>query len=62
MNANQFRAWLAKQGCTFEPKRGGGGHLIVRRDDRKTDLPMHGGSKQLGTGLVSKIKKELGLK
>lgn len=62
MNANQFRAWLAKQGCTFESKKGGSGHVIVRRGDRKTDLPMHGGSKQLGIGLVNRIKKELGLK
>jgi mRNA interferase HicA len=35
--------------------------LVVRRGDRKTDLPMHGGSKQLGIGLVNRIKKELGL-
>lgn len=62
MNSNQFKAWLRQQGCTLEAKPGGSGHLIVRLGDRKTDLPMHGGSKELGTGLVKKIKKELGLK
>jgi mRNA interferase HicA len=30
--------------------------------DWKSVLPMHGSSKELGTGLVNKIKKDLGLK
>jgi mRNA interferase HicA len=30
--------------------------------DRKSELPMHGGNKELGKGLVAKIKKDLGLK
>jgi mRNA interferase HicA len=59
MNSSQFRRWLAKQGCTFEP--GKGGHLIVRRDGRMSVLPQHGGAKQLGTGLMRKIKHDLGL-
>ncbi len=59
MNANQFKRWLAKQGCTFES--GKGGHLIVRRGSRVSQLPQHGGRKQLGTGLIVKIKKDLGL-
>lgn len=62
MNAQEFRKWLARQGCTFEPKKGGSGHIIVRRGDRKSELPMHGGRKELGTGLVNAIKKQLGLK
>lgn len=60
MNSDQFRRYLAKQDCTFEP--GKGGHLIVRRDGRMSVLPQHGGSKQLGTGLMNAIKKDLGLK
>lgn len=60
MTAAQFRRWLAKQGCAFEP--GKGGHLIVRRGGRKSVLPMHGSRKELGTGLVEKIKRDLGLK
>lgn len=55
----RVQAWLQKQGCTFEPGRGG--HLTVRLRDRITDLPMHGKQKELGTGLVHKIKKALGL-
>lgn len=47
MNANEFRRWLRRQGCTFETHKGGSGHLTARRD--------------LGTGLVRKIKKDLGL-
>ena len=59
MNSNQFRRYLAKQGCSFEP--GKGGHLIVRRDDKMSVLPQHGGAKQLGTGLMNRIKKDLGI-
>jgi mRNA interferase HicA len=34
----------------------------MRLGDRKSELPMHGGNKQLGTGLIEKIKKDLDLK
>jgi mRNA interferase HicA len=62
MNSNQFKAWLAKQGCTFETRKGGGGHLVVRLGDKMTDLPMHGGNKELKKGLIEGVKKRLGLK
>ena len=62
MNSRQFRNWLAKQGCTFEVKQSGSGHLVVRRGNAKSELLVHGGKKQLGTGLINKIKKDLGLK
>ena len=62
MNAREFKRWLANQGCTFENHKGGSGHLTVYRDGRKSQLPMHGKNKELGTGLVNKIKKDLGLK
>ena len=62
MNAQEFKRWPAAQGCTFEPKRGGSGHIIVGRGALKSELPMHGGRKELGTGLVNAIKKQLGLK
>jgi len=62
MNAQEFKKWLARQGCTFETKKGGSGHVIVKRDGRKSELPVHGGRKELGTGLVNAIKKQLGLK
>ena len=41
--------------------KGGSGHLTVRRGDRTSQLPMHGGRKELGRGLVAKIKKDMGL-
>ena len=60
MTSQEFRRWLGKQGCTFEP--GHGGHLIVRLGNRMSILPMHGKHKDLGTGLMNGIKKDLGLK
>jgi mRNA interferase HicA len=61
MTSQEFKRWLQKQGCTFESGRSTG-HLIVRLGDKVTDLPMHGKQKELGTGLVHAIKKQLGLK
>jgi mRNA interferase HicA len=62
VNSRELKRWLATQGCTFESKKSGSGHLIVRRGQRKSVLPMHGGRKELGLGLVNKIKRDLGLK
>lgn len=62
MNAQELRRLLASKGCTFETHKGGSGHVTVRRGDRKSQLPMHGSRKELGTGLVNKILKDLGLK
>jgi len=62
MNAGEFKRWLAQRGCTFEAKKSGSGHLIVRRGDRKSELPMHGRNKELGTGLINAIKRQLGLR
>ena len=59
MNSDQFRRHLAKQGCSFEE---GKRHTIVRLNGKMTALPRHGGSKQLGTGLMNAILKDLGLK
>lgn len=62
MNAKELQRWLIAHGCSFESHKGGSGHLTVRRGSRTSQLPMHGGGKELGTGLVNKIKKDLGLK
>lgn len=61
MNVNEFRRWLRRQGRTFETHKGGSGHLTVRRGSRKSQLPMHGARRELGPGLVRKIKNDLGL-
>ena len=58
MNSNQFKRWLADQGATFSP--GKGGHLKVTLNGKHSVLPMHSG--QLKTGLMEGIKKQLGLK
>jgi predicted RNA binding protein YcfA (HicA-like mRNA interferase family) len=60
VTSQEFKRWLKKQGCAFEP--GHGGHLIVRFGARMSVLPMHGKQTELGTGLVSRIKNQLGLK
>ena len=60
MTSREFKRWLTQQGCAFEP--GHGGHLIVRRGDRMAVLPMHGKQKELGIGLLNRIKKQLRLK
>ena len=55
-----MKRWLAKQGATFEP--GKGGHLIVHLGGRMSILPMHGGKRELRVGTERAIKKQLGLK
>jgi mRNA interferase HicA len=62
MNSAELKKILASKGCTFENHKGGSGHLTVRRGDHLSQLPMHGGRKELGKGLVHKILKQLGLK
>ncbi len=58
MKGKEFKRWLAAQGATFAP--GKGGHLKVYLNGRQSVLPMHSG--ELKTGLVEGIKKQLGLK
>ena len=63
MNSDQFQRWLKKQGIQIIPRRSGGGHkdLFNPSNDKWSQMPTHGGKKQLGTGLMRKIKKDLGL-
>lgn len=58
MNSHQFKRYLARQGATFKP--GKGGHLKVFLGARQAVLPMH--STELKKGTVEAIKKQLGLK
>ncbi|MGB8260498.1 MAG: type II toxin-antitoxin system HicA family toxin [Terracidiphilus sp.] len=58
MKSSEFKRWLAQQGATFEPAKGS--HFRVLLNGRVSILPMH--NKELGTGLVESIKKQLGLK
>jgi mRNA interferase HicA len=59
VTAAQFKRWLEKQGCTFEP--GKGGHLKIKCGGLRSVLPMHGSGKEIGKGLEQRIKKDLGL-
>jgi mRNA interferase HicA len=61
VKASELKRFLAKNGCTLRTHKGGSGHLTVRRGDRVSQLPIHS-QKELGTGLVNKILKDLGLK
>ncbi|MGA9072412.1 MAG: type II toxin-antitoxin system HicA family toxin [Terracidiphilus sp.] len=58
MKSSELKRWLAEQGATFTAAKGS--HLKVKLNDKTSYLPMH--SKDLGTGLVATIKKQLGLK
>lgn len=57
MKTSEFRRYLKQQGCTFEE---GTNHTRVRLGSKFSTLPRHS-SKEIGTGLVKAIKKQLGL-
>lgn len=62
MNSNEFKRWLlkqgVKQGVRFESAKGS--HVKLHLNGRQSVLPMH--AKELKTGTVEGIKKQLGLK
>ena len=57
-NENERIPPLAEGRCTFEE---GKRQTVVRRGNRFSTLPRHA-AKEIGTGIVSAIKKQLGLK
>jgi mRNA interferase HicA len=57
MNSAQAKRFLARKGASFTP--GKGGHLIVTLNGRRSVLPMHGGSREIGKGLWRAILKQL---
>jgi mRNA interferase HicA len=58
MKYSEFRRWLLRQGAVIEPAKGS--HFKVTLRGRTAYFPYHG-SKEIGTGLVEKIKRALGL-
>jgi mRNA interferase HicA len=58
VKSSEFKRWLAAQGATFKPAKGG--HLRVELNGKTSVLPMH--SKDMKTGTLQGIKKQLGLK
>ncbi len=59
MNSKQMRKWLQQHGAIFV--KGKGSHLKVYLNGRQSVLPMHG-TEELGKGLETTIKRQLGLK
>jgi mRNA interferase HicA len=51
VSSSELKRWLEKQGCSFAS--GKGGHLLVRRGDKKTVLLIHGKTHELPTGTVT---------
>lgn len=60
MNSSQFERKLKACGVVVATKSRSG-HKRLALGDRISEIPVHGGRKQLGTGLMSKILKDLGL-
>lgn len=58
VKSSELKRWLSDQGAKFTSAKGS--HLKVELNGKTSYLPMH--SKELGTGLVNAIKKQLGLK
>jgi mRNA interferase HicA len=58
VKSTEFKRWLAAQGARFESAKGS--HVKVMVNGKTAYLPMH--SKELKTGTLQSIKKQLGLK
>jgi mRNA interferase HicA len=58
VKSSEFKRWLAVKGAIFSP--GKGSHLKVELNGKTSYLPMH--NKDLKTGTVEGIKKQLDLK
>ncbi|TAN25476.1 MAG: type II toxin-antitoxin system HicA family toxin [Castellaniella sp.] len=61
MKYSEFKRWLLRRGVKLVPHKSGSSHYKATLGDRMTIFPDHG-SKEMGSGLVDKIKKDLGLK
>jgi mRNA interferase HicA len=59
LTSAQPKRWLERQGCTFQKTKSG--HLKVFFGNRQSVMPFHG-KKEMKTGTVEAIKKQLGLK
>lgn len=58
MKYSEFRRWPKQQGAEFKAAKGS--HCKVTLNGKTTVFPDHG-AKEIGQGLVEKIKKDLGL-
>ncbi|MGD9539020.1 MAG: type II toxin-antitoxin system HicA family toxin [Alphaproteobacteria bacterium] len=60
MNSAELIRYLKKHGAV-QAGGGKGSHQRYRLGERVTIIPVHGRAKELGTGLVRSICKDLGL-
>jgi mRNA interferase HicA len=58
VKSSELKRWLSKRGATFVP--GKGSHFHVFLNGRRSIIPMH--NRELSTGVLVSIKKQLGLK
>ena len=59
MKCSQFFRLAKKNGWSFH-RQGLGSHEIWKKDGDEVSIPNHG-SKELGKGLESKLRKQMGL-
>lgn len=59
MKSDEFHRLVERNGWTYLRKTGS--HVIYKKGSRTYPVPYHG-SKEMGTGIVNKISKEMGLK
>lgn len=64
MNTNQFQRRLKNEhGIEIRNKKGTGHKIAFNPLNGKwTDVPTHGGRREMGTKLINKILKDLGIK
>jgi len=63
MNSDQFERLLRRQGIEVTDKKGTGHKILTNpANGAVTELPTHGGRKQMKTGTMNAILKILGLK
>ncbi|HTW45085.1 MAG TPA: type II toxin-antitoxin system HicA family toxin [Acidobacteriaceae bacterium] len=60
MKTSEFLRWLKSRGATFDTRKGKGSHIRVTLNGKQSVVPSH--SKDLKTGTVEAIKKQLGIK
>ncbi|MCR4564823.1 MAG: type II toxin-antitoxin system HicA family toxin [Bacteroidales bacterium] len=59
MKHDEFHKWIEMNGWTYLRKTGS--HVIYQKGPRTYPVPYHRG-KEVGTGLLRKITREMGLK
>ncbi len=62
MNTKELMKLLKRAGVTFDTQQGKSSHIIAHLHGKRTTVPQQGSRKELGTGLVNKILKDLDLK